>query len=238
MCPKKYSDLLLFAEFYFFTDREFSTSERERAATSTENVLDELFFISLIKTRLNKSRVCSHQFFFFSRVREFRSTISPRSTLNCCRRVADVPGIMIRQLNLRPPRWLWQTSSEKKKRVKRNIQQWLRMILSLFFGVPPQLTFFALFRLSRYLANRKIVKRENFFLLLSFIIRQSALFSSPLRHFVAPAGTNRWKVFNAATDVCHHRTWLEVFTVLRRTLINKLSPEKNKNVMFFDFWVF
>lgn len=217
----------------FFTDREFSTSERERATTPTENVLDELFFISLIKTRLNKSRVCSHQFFFFSRVREFRSTISPRSTLNCCRRAADVPGLMIRQLNLRPPRWLWQTSSEKKKRAKRNLQQWLRMILSLFFGVPPQLTFFALFRLSRYLANRKIVKRARELFLTSFFYNsaKSALFSSPLRHLVAPAGTKRWKVFNAATNVCHHRTWLEVFTVLRRTLINKLSPEKIKKML-------
>lgn len=173
-------------------------------------------------------------------MREFRFTISPRSTLNWSRRAADVPGLMIRQLNLRPPRRLWQTSSEKKKkRVNEKHPTMTENDSESFFrrSTSAHLLRF-LFRLSRYLANRKIVKRARELFSTSFFYNsaKSALFSSPLRHFVAPAGTNRWKVFNAATDVCHHRTWLEFFTVLRRMLINKLSLKKK--VMFCDFWVF
>lgn len=206
MCPKKYSDLLLFAEFYFFTDREFLTSERERAATSTENVLDELFFISLIKTRLNKSRVCSHQFFFL--LSSARISLHDQPALNSqllsesCRCAWDhdtTTQFTTSSLALANIEREEKKSKEKHPTMTENdSESFFRRSTSAHL-----LRFISTFEVLSKPENRE--KRE-LFLLLSFIIRQSALFSSPLRHFVAPAGTNRWKVFNAATDVCHHRT--------------------------------
>lgn len=90
VCPKKHWTLLYYLNslFYlYFSPDQNLTSERDRATTPTENVLEMNFFFSLIKTWLNKSRARINFFFFSSSwccaAREFRfpTLSSPSSRL-------------------------------------------------------------------------------------------------------------------------------------------------------------
>lgn len=133
VCPKKHWTLLYYLNslFYlYFSPDQNLTSERDRATTPTENVLEMNFFFSLIKTWLNKSRARINFFFllFFVVLRCSRISL-PNTKLTKLS--------TIRQLNLRPDEHHRETLATTHNTTDESDNDW-EWFLALYV-VPPEL---------------------------------------------------------------------------------------------------